>query len=117
MTGKNFQTTCAMNVYRAAWSNDMELTLEQIDMIAKAQHITDTFPIILYQAGGSTRIKVKWKNSLHEDLGTGFALEDKTLALTMCPCCHRENYALNVLSGRCTWCPFDANKLPGDRYE
>jgi hypothetical protein len=27
-----------------------------------------------------------------------------------CPECKRENYALNVLSGICTWCGWDVNK-------
>ncbi len=31
-------------------------------------------------------------------------------ALVQCPECHRENYAINVLSGICTWCGFDINK-------
>lgn len=30
--------------------------------------------------------------------------------LERCPKCDMENYALNVASGICTWCGFDANK-------
>lgn len=30
--------------------------------------------------------------------------------LVRCPKCGRENYALNVASGICTWCGYDANK-------
>ncbi len=30
-------------------------------------------------------------------------------ALVKCCNCDRENYALNVLSGICTWCGFDIN--------
>jgi len=30
-------------------------------------------------------------------------------ALVRCPDCHRENYALCVLSGVCAWCGFDIN--------
>ena len=37
--------------------------------------------------------------------------DDQTIALQKCPLCDRENYALNVSSGQCTWCPFNANKL------
>ena len=32
------------------------------------------------------------------------------VCLEKCPACERENYAMNVLSGYCTWCPFDANE-------
>ena len=35
---------------------------------------------------------------------------DGTLALTFCAECKKENYAMNVLSGICTWCGFDVNK-------
>ena len=31
------------------------------------------------------------------------------IALCRCPKCGRENYCMNVLSGICTWCGFDAN--------
>jgi len=30
--------------------------------------------------------------------------------LIRCPKCKRENYALNVASGICTWCGYDVNK-------
>ncbi len=35
-------------------------------------------------------------------------------ALVRCPECHRENYALNVLSGVCTWCGFNINEVIKD---
>lgn len=39
-----------------------------------------------------------------------FKLKDEDRrALVKCPDCHKENYALNVLSGVCTWCGFDIN--------
>lgn len=44
--------------------------------------------------------------------GYGFRPKgDKTIALTRCPKCGRENYVFNVLSGQCTWCPFNANEI------
>ncbi len=47
---------------------------------------------------------------LKEKGGNGFACKDeKGLALTRCPECHKENYAMNVLTGICTWCGFDVN--------
>lgn len=42
-----------------------------------------------------------WK----EDDGT------KLVLLVKCPKCGKENYALNVARGICTWCGYDANKL------
>lgn len=36
---------------------------------------------------------------------------DKTVALIRCPRCGRENYALNVASGKCTWCPFNTSSI------
>lgn len=35
--------------------------------------------------------------------------KDKSIALSRCPACNRENYAFNVLSGVCTWCGYNAN--------
>lgn len=39
-----------------------------------------------------------------------FKKEDGSLALVKCPNCLKENYALNVLTGICTWCGYDVNK-------
>lgn len=33
------------------------------------------------------------------------------IALTKCPLCGKENYAMSVSSGQCAWCPFNANNL------
>ena len=42
--------------------------------------------------------------------GANFKLKNSgKYALVKCPECHCENYALNVLSGICTWCRFDIN--------
>lgn len=44
------------------------------------------------------------------DFPANFKLKDSDKhALVRCPKCHAENYALNVLSGICTWCRFDIN--------
>lgn len=49
-------------------------------------------------------------NEVKEKLPLGiFRDEDGGICLSRCPKCHRENYILNVLSGRCTWCGYDAN--------
>jgi ribosomal protein L37E len=42
--------------------------------------------------------------------GCFWAEESKKLYMERCPKCGRENYALNVSSGICTWCSWDANK-------
>ena len=39
-----------------------------------------------------------------------FVKDDGKLAMVKCLKCEQENYALNVLSGICTWCGFDANE-------
>ena len=44
----------------------------------------------------------------YESLNFKLKNDDKH-ALVNCPECHKENYAVNVLSGVCTWCGFDIN--------
>jgi len=40
----------------------------------------------------------------------GFVGLGKTnICLERCPECDRENYAMNVIAGICTWCGFNAN--------
>lgn len=36
--------------------------------------------------------------------------EDGSVGLIRCPKCQRENYALNVTYGICTWCGYNANR-------
>ena len=51
-----------------------------------------------------------------ETRGYGFVKEDGPLALIRCPHieCGRENYAMNVTSGVCTWCGFNSNNVERD---
>lgn len=37
--------------------------------------------------------------------------DTKDLLLLRCPKCEKENYALNVVKGICTWCGYDAHEL------
>lgn len=37
--------------------------------------------------------------------------DDQTIALEKCPLCGRENYAMNVASGQCTWCEFNTSQV------
>lgn len=46
--------------------------------------------------------------------GYVFTEEGKTY-LVRCPECEKENYALNVASGVCTWCGYDANPKKNDQ--
>ena len=40
----------------------------------------------------------------------GFGYQkDNRIGLIRCPACERENYMLNVSTGICTWCGFNAN--------
>jgi len=39
--------------------------------------------------------------------GHGYIGRDGNVGLSTCPDCERENYALNVTTGICTWCGFD----------
>ncbi len=41
--------------------------------------------------------------------GLAYRIDDKKIGLIRCPHCYKENYALNVASGQCTWCNFNAN--------
>jgi hypothetical protein len=56
---------------------------------------------------------IYWFDKDKKHVGSGFIAKDnpdKHICLTRCPACHKENYAMNVSSGLCTWCPFDANE-------
>ena len=49
--------------------------------------------------------------SLENKLPSGlWRKEDGTLAMSRCPECYTENYALNVLCGICSWCGYDVNE-------
>lgn len=37
--------------------------------------------------------------------------DDDTILLIRCPKCGEENYALNVITGICTWCGFNGREL------
>ena len=55
-------------------------------------------------------------NSFHIDNGDkrGFGYISKKgpgIGLIRCPDCEKENYAMNVPGGVCTWCNFDVKPL------
>lgn len=43
--------------------------------------------------------------------GVEYYPETKDFLLLRCPKCGKENYALNVAKGICTWCGYDAHEL------
>jgi len=44
--------------------------------------------------------------------GSGFIGHDnRNIALTKCPMCGEENYAMSVIDGVCAWCGFDVHKI------
>jgi len=47
--------------------------------------------------------------------GVEYYEDTNDLLLLRCPKCGKENYALNVLTGRCTWCGYDAHELLEDK--
>lgn len=54
---------------------------------------------------------VHWKNEQGEEVGFGFRAKDDGLTcIVRCPNCNKENYSGAVISGKCCWCGFDANK-------
>lgn len=66
--------------------------------------------IRVYRGNNITFVKDKKDEEIAER-GAGFMTDKKMIGLTRCPMCGYENYAMNVLTGKCTWCPFDANKI------
>ena len=43
--------------------------------------------------------------------GVEYYPKTNELLLLRCPKCGKENYVMNVLSGICTWCGYDAHEL------
>lgn len=44
--------------------------------------------------------------------GHGFiTIGTREIGLEKCPACERENYNLNVMTGQCTWCPWNVSQL------
>lgn len=46
-----------------------------------------------------------------KERGFGYIGYDNGVALIKCPLCGKENYAFNVSSGICTWCPFETSQV------
>lgn len=47
--------------------------------------------------------------------GFGFKRDNGKLAMIRCFDCGKENYAMNILSGYCTWCGYNANQPSDDK--
>lgn len=50
------------------------------------------------------------------NLSKGLEIIDGVLYMFRCPKCDTENYAMNVRSGICTWCGYDAHPDYQPRY-
>ena len=54
--------------------------------------------------------RVYWLDDTGKRIGLGYRGKKKrSIGLIRCPRCLKENYAINVSLGICTWCGFDAN--------
>jgi len=66
---------------------------------------------IQVQRNSDVRFKRETGDGKYVERGFGFLTEEKTIGLIRCPECGAENYAPNVLSGNCSWCQFESNKI------
>lgn len=89
---------------------DVPKLLEIIIAAEKAHH----YPKQIIPKLHRNEHDIFWLNEEGKNCGYGYAKQKNNephhISLIKCPACNRENYALNVSSGYCTWCPFNANK-------
>jgi hypothetical protein len=93
-----------------------EYTPEQVTvMLANADH--SNFTTEIQERKGDSH-DIYYFNKTKKHVGSGFIPKEGErkgrICITRCPACERENYAMNVLSGYCTWCPFNANGENGE---
>jgi hypothetical protein len=89
-------------------------TIEEQELIDNANLAMETYKQELVKKGFNQH-HVIWVDLRGNKYGKGIlTLKDK-IYLLKCPACHKENCAINVSSGICTWCPFDANYKKGYR--
>lgn len=55
---------------------------------------------------GYDHFTLRWENSEGKIVGVGYKGKNGGYGLMVCPSCGKENYALNVISGNCSWCDF-----------
>lgn len=88
------------------------LSPEKIEELRDAANKTN-FEIIIKPRLGHPDDVYFVNKATGKDSGYGFISKNqnpqKRISLVNCPACGTDNYALNVSSGECTWCPFSAN--------
>lgn len=66
--------------------------------------------VIEKKPGGYDHDDVRWLDGKGEQVGFGYrGRNDGRMHVQRCPSCRKENYAMAVASGFCSWCGFDAN--------
>lgn len=92
-----------------------DYTPEQIaEMYERAKH--ENFKLEIKCRNNSDSHDVYYFDAkTNEQVGYGYIgkedNEEDHISLVRCPACRRENYYANVLTGACTWCPFQTKSL------
>lgn len=88
---------------------------EAITRLTNQANIAHEYKIQIYDTDKRCH-DVRWLDNDKQQVGYGYIVKDEAgkyiphINVIRCPACRLENYALNVTSGFCTWCPFEANK-------
>lgn len=89
---------------------------QKAEMLKKAEHYNFKTEIEIRNKGDSDDIY--YYNKEKTLVGHGFIPKKGErkghICIVRCPACERENYSMNVSSGYCTWCPFNANQVLGN---
>jgi ssDNA-binding Zn-finger/Zn-ribbon topoisomerase 1 len=96
-----------------------EYTSEEIEQMHEAaKHENFDIEIKMREQRFDSNDVYYYKKGTKNHIGYGFIGKFENpinkIALVRCPACRKENYAMNVSSGICTWCPFDANHSGND---
>lgn len=91
----------------------MSYTPEEIEEMKKRANKENFIVEIKYRENRDSHDVYYFDKETKEQVGYGYIGKrdnpEEKKSLVRCPACRRENYAMNVSSGYCTWCPFTAN--------